>query len=538
MPLSLRSLTCCEPLAQVLFAVFTLEACGLQAIELETTVTHARSQQFTVRSGEQVTLDGSLLLGATQQGAIYHWSLLDGPDIVIVDASAPTLVFTAPEVTDPTLLVIKLTVFTDEANVRVLYTLTVIPADAICAGCAGLSCGADDGCGGSCGNADDVGCSCDDGNVCTTGETYAAGVCGGGSTINNCTSEGVTCGGTDSCGNTCGAATDAGCSTTSAIPGIIQAEFFDNGGEGLAYHDTDAGNNGASTLRVGEDVDVKTSTECGADTTTECIGWMATGEWLEYTVDVATAGNYRFDFHSATTVAAAQFHVEFDGVDKTGLVSVPVTASYTDYVVHSVTGVNLPPGQQVMRLFVDTGFFDLDYIDIVSETECSVAADCTGGGSCQTASCDVSNNCLYTDDAPTNCTAGTACEDPSCDVSNNCVYTDDDTNTCTSCGCGTCQCSVGSCVDDCGQSPYGGTAWTVPGTLEAEHFDEGGPGVAYSDSDTLNNGSSTLRDPEEVDIKIGADCGTANECLGWMATGEWIEYTVNVTATDLRNGSV
>ena len=187
MRLYLRSLTRCAPMALVLVAVFALEACGLQAVEAEVVVTDVHSQQFTVRSGEQVTLDGSLLLGATQQGATYHWSLLDGPDIGIVDASAPTLVFTAPEVTDPTLLVIKLTAFTDELNVTVLYTLTVIPADTLCADCADLSCGADDGCGGSCGNTDDDGCPCDDGNACSSGETYLLEVCGGGTCSNTAT---------------------------------------------------------------------------------------------------------------------------------------------------------------------------------------------------------------------------------------------------------------------------------------------------------------------------------------------------------------
>lgn len=36
--------------------------------------------------------------------------------------------------------------------------------------------------------------------------------------------------------------------------------------------------------------------------------------------------------------------------------------------------------------------------------------------------------------------------------------------------------------------PYGGVAAVVPGVIEVEEFDEGGEGVAYSDTDTENNG--------------------------------------------------
>jgi hypothetical protein len=35
------------------------------------------------------------------------------------------------------------------------------------------------------------------------------------------------------------------------IPGRIQAEFYDAGGEGIAYHDSDPGNNGSGTLNKG-----------------------------------------------------------------------------------------------------------------------------------------------------------------------------------------------------------------------------------------------------------------------------------------------
>ena len=68
-----------------------------------------------------------------------------------------------------------------------------------------------------------------------------------------------------------------------AIPGRVQAEDFDNGGAGIAYYDTTAGNTGGSG-RLNEGVDVET-----ANGITN-IGWIVDNEWTESTVTVATGG--------------------------------------------------------------------------------------------------------------------------------------------------------------------------------------------------------------------------------------------------------
>jgi hypothetical protein len=48
-------------------------------------------------------------------------------------------------------------------------------------------------------------------------------------------------------------------------------------------------------------------------------------------------------------------------------------------------------------------------------------------------------------------------------------------------------------------NPYGGTARAVPGTVQAEDFNNGGENVAYHDLDAANNGN-TYRTSEGVDI--------------------------------------
>jgi len=75
------------------------------------------------------------------------------------------------------------------------------------------------------------------------------------------------------------------------------------------------------------------------------------------------------------------------------------------------------------------------------------------------------------------------------------------------------------------QTPFNGIPGEIPGTIEAENFDNGGQGVAYSDSNSANNGPNIARENEGVDIE--ARDGGIN--VGWIVAGEWLEYTVNAT---------
>ena len=104
------------------------------------------------------------------------------------------------------------------------------------------------------------------------------------------------------------------------IPGIVQAALYDKGGEGVAYHDTDAINHGSGELnhtkghceapesicyfREKEGVDIS-YTKSFADFSHPnlvdppkqqlYIGWEADGEWTNYTVNVKKAGTYRIN---------------------------------------------------------------------------------------------------------------------------------------------------------------------------------------------------------------------------------------------------
>jgi len=134
-----------------------------------------------------------------------------------------------------------------------------------------------------------------------------------------------------------------------AVPGLIDAEDFDLGGEGVAYHDTTAGNKGGAYRAT--DVDVQPTTDVGGGYN---LGWTKTGEWVKYTVNVATTGTYTLETRLANVGTGASFHVEVDGADRTGPIAIPDTGSWNTWRTIATTGIPLTAGIRVLRVVFDS----------------------------------------------------------------------------------------------------------------------------------------------------------------------------------------
>jgi hypothetical protein len=146
-----------------------------------------------------------------------------------------------------------------------------------------------------------------------------------------------------------------------AIPGTVQSENYDLGGEGIAYHDADGVNSGGQYRTDGVDIENCGDTGGGFD-----VGWTAGGQWLRYTVNVATAKTYTASFRIAAMAAvgtnAGSFHLQTpSGTNLSGTITVPGTGGWQTY--RTITAnVTLPAGQQVLELFEDTGGYNVNYM--------------------------------------------------------------------------------------------------------------------------------------------------------------------------------
>jgi len=159
------------------------------------------------------------------------------------------------------------------------------------------------------------------------------------------------------------------------IPGTIEMENFDNGGEGVAYHDTDAANLGGA-YRPAEGVDIQATTDTGGEYN---VGWTQAGEWLGYTVNVQTAGTYTLSLRVASGVQGGTLHFTLDGASLGSAFTVPNTGGWQTWTTLTQT-VSLPTaGQHVLKLMEDTnGSTGIGNLNWVSFTTASYAYSQSG----------------------------------------------------------------------------------------------------------------------------------------------------------------
>lgn len=159
------------------------------------------------------------------------------------------------------------------------------------------------------------------------------------------------------------------------IPGTVEMEDFDNGGEGVAYHDSDTINQGGAGTRKGG-VDIETCSAGGLD-----IGYTAVGEWLKYTVNVASTGSYKMTAYVASgQTPSGSFHMEEDGNTISGTMSVPETGGWQTWDTIS-TSVNLTAGTHILRFYVDAIAFNIDKLVFTdASTQSTGAQNGTGTG--------------------------------------------------------------------------------------------------------------------------------------------------------------
>jgi hypothetical protein len=147
----------------------------------------------------------------------------------------------------------------------------------------------------------------------------------------------------------------------------IQAEDYDTGGQGVAYYDTTTGNGGGAYRT--DDVDIRTTTD---DANGYAICYISSGEWMNYTRTIPTSGSYNVKFRTSSTadysfVATTDaLHLFCDGTDVTpNGVDLPGTVGPEYWATTTVSNVNLPAGQHVLKIQVYNGAaWDFNWFEI------------------------------------------------------------------------------------------------------------------------------------------------------------------------------
>jgi len=131
---------------------------------------------------------------------------------------------------------------------------------------------------------------------------------------------------------------------------LIQAEAYQRA------FDTTAGNTGTA-YRDQDNVDIEVSSDDGNGYN---IGWTDAGEWLEY--DFSTAqGTYQLLTRVASEVSTGQYSIFIDGVLIDNQ-TVTNTGDWQSFVNQQVSEVNLTSGVHTLRVKVDQGDFNLNWL--------------------------------------------------------------------------------------------------------------------------------------------------------------------------------
>lgn len=393
----------------------------------------------------------------------------------------------------------------------------------------------------------------------------------------------------------------------------IDASNYDNGGQGVAYNDQAGLQGGGNGGRTGSDVEQTSSGD---------IGWIQSGEWLEYTVSVETAGTYDLALMLANgggagRSATVSFYRDGEATPYvTKVIDNPQTASWSTFASRSNGSIGLEEGEQVMRVTFSGG--SQDYRS-VSLTPVAPAQTPYGGGAPSFANgfltVDASNfdeggqGVAYNDNPgldggvpAASFRPGRAVElvGPSLDIGHvkpgewveytinvpaagvyafsanaktpvsgasiavslngttplgTIILADGHAGGANFASAAFAQseaiqlslaagvqtlrltfdgplASNGYVLDlayftlnaSPQQQPRGGVAPVLDGdglTVEALDYDEGGQGVAYNDVNGLQGGSDGGRPGSSVEVTSAGN-------VGWIGSGEWLEYTVNV----------
>ncbi len=148
--------------------------------------------------------------------------------------------------------------------------------------------------------------------------------------------------------------------TAAVIPGKVEAENYDLGGNNKAYYDDSNGNQGGYFRN--DDVDVDTCMDAGGG---YYVGWIDTGEWIDYTVDVQTSGTYTAIARVASALSNGKLKIIFNGADFAER-TIPNTGDWLSWTNVNFGQFSLKAGTNVLRLFCSVQAYNINYIDIQS----------------------------------------------------------------------------------------------------------------------------------------------------------------------------
>jgi chitinase len=151
------------------------------------------------------------------------------------------------------------------------------------------------------------------------------------------------------------------------LPGKIEAENFDLGGQSTSYYDATEANEGKEYRVGGVDIESCYDKGRGFD-----VGWTATGEMLVYTVNVLADGDFDFDFRASSTNSNKTISAQLDGADIIINQKITNSGAWQVWKTSTAKGIHLTAGEHELKILLNSGGFNLNYILVRPHVESPV----------------------------------------------------------------------------------------------------------------------------------------------------------------------
>jgi hypothetical protein len=155
-----------------------------------------------------------------------------------------------------------------------------------------------------------------------------------------------------------------------SIPGKIEAENFDEGEEGLSYHDSEALNQGKA-FRVDTGVDIENCSDEGLGYN---VGYIENGEWLEFSIDSVYAGTYTINLRLASNVDVFGRKVWISLDNRViGVLYPTYSGGWQKWYTLSKTDIKLnAASKSILKLQFEGADFNVNWISFDLKTETSI----------------------------------------------------------------------------------------------------------------------------------------------------------------------
>ena len=158
-----------------------------------------------------------------------------------------------------------------------------------------------------------------------------------------------------------------------SLPGIVHATDFDRGTVGSAYGDIQVANYHVSTGNYTEwnsgwayrndGVDIMPTND-PIHSNGYKVSWIATDEWMKYTLDVSVGGLYDIEMRVSVGDVAGMVHFDVDGTDVSTYTELPLSGLPGGWQTVTIEDVYLEEGPVGLTFRADEGGFEVSHFDI------------------------------------------------------------------------------------------------------------------------------------------------------------------------------